>query len=91
MSAKKFVTYGDGFADIELSKAIKVDGTDVKSLRMREPTVLDQRASQKAEGDNGDKETILFANLCGILPTDLNVMCMRDYGRVQTAYLGFID
>ena len=47
---------GDGFADITLTRSLKIDGTDVSVIRMREPTVGDQRASDKMKGTDADKE-----------------------------------
>lgn len=90
-AAREFVKYGDGFADITLDKGIKLDGATVKSLRMREPTVRDNRAAGKVVGDNADVEVTLFANLCNVTPDDMNDMTQRDYTRVQAAYTGFTD
>jgi hypothetical protein len=87
----KFVVYGDEHADITLHKGINVEGTLTKTLRMREPTVLENRAAAKMSGDAADVEVNLFATLCGLAPNDLNAMSQRDYTRVQAAYSGFTD
>lgn len=79
-----------GSVDIQLTKAIKIDGVDVKTLRMREPTVADQLASQKAGGDQAEQELAFIANLCQVAPIDLHQLTLRDYKKVQTAFLGFI-
>lgn len=79
-----------GSVDIQLTKPIKIDGVDVKTLRMREPTVADQLASQKASGDQAEQELTFIANLCQIAPTDLHQLTLRDYKKVQAAFLGFI-
>lgn len=81
---------GDGFTDIKLSRPLDVAGSKVSSLRMREPLVRDQSVMSKMEGDNSEKEITLFANLCEVLPGDLEAMPVRDYSRLQTAYLAFI-
>ena len=85
-------TNPDGTVDIPLRKALKIAGADVKVLRMREPTVADQLAAQKSGAEPGpEQELALFAALCMMAPADLHGMGMRDYKRVQAAYLGFID
>lgn len=93
MATKKtpdWLNEGDGFTDVTLSRALDIGGSKVSTLRMREPRVKDQAVMSKMEGDNSDKEITLFANLCGVLPVDLNEMPVRDYSRLQTAYLAFI-
>jgi hypothetical protein len=86
------VKYGDEGADITLSKPITIDGTKVKALRMREPTVRDSRlASKSADGDSETMELQLFANLCDISLDNIESMTQRDYARVQAAFMGFTD
>lgn len=79
-----------GIVDIQLAKAIKIDGVDVKTLRMREPTVADQLVAQKASGDQAEQELAFIANLCQVAPGDLHQLTLRDYKKVQAAFLGFI-
>lgn len=81
---------GEGFTDITLSRPLDVAGSKLATVRMREPLVRDQAVMSKMEGDNSDKEITMFANLCGLVPADLDAMPMRDYSRLQTAYLAFI-
>ena len=88
---KSIFTYGDGFVDIQLRTGITVAGVKVSAVRMREPTVRDQRAMAKGEGTDADREVEFFANLCGILPTELNDMTGKDYSRLQKGFLGFPD
>lgn len=80
-----------GSVDIALSKALKIDGADIKVLRMREPTVADQLAAQKASGSDAEQEMAMIANLCQVAPADLHQLTLRDYKKVQAAFLGFID
>lgn len=91
----KYVVYGDNedgaYADITLSKPLKVNGTDLAKLRMREPEVRDQLAVAKSNETAEDRELDMFAKLCGLAPTDLHVLKSRDYSRLQSAYMGFID
>ena len=81
---------GEGYTDITLSRPLDVAGSKVSVVRMREPLVRDQAVMSKMEGDNSEKEITLFANLCGLVPSDLDTMPVRDYSRMQTAYLAFI-
>ena len=81
---------GDGFADITLAKPSKINGETVSALRMREPTVADQKAAMTGAND-ADREISLFANLCECAPSDIEAMTMRNYGRLQAAYRLFTD
>lgn len=88
----KYVVYGDGFADITLQKGVSLGGAVTKALRMREPTVLDSRtAVATSKGAQDQMEVTMFANLCDVLPVDIDGMTARDYGRLQAAYTGFTD
>lgn len=80
-----------GSVAITLSKAISVSGASVKALTMREPTVADQLAATKAGTDSAEQELAMIANLCGLAPTDLHQLTLKDYKRVQGAFLGFLD
>lgn len=88
MAAK---TQQTGNVDIELTKAIKIDGVEVKALRMREPTVADQLAMDKTGGSPADQELTLVAMLCMVKPEDLHQLTLRDYKKVQAALVGFTD
>ena len=82
---------GEGFVDITLSRPADVCGAKVATFRMREPMVRDQRAMVKRDGDSSDLEVGLFADLCGLIPDDIDALPMRDYARIQAAYKSFID
>lgn len=79
-----------GSVDIALSKPIKIDGADVKALRMREPTVADQLAMDKIGGGDAEKELGMLAALCMVTPKDLEQLTLRDYKKAQAAFLAFI-
>jgi hypothetical protein len=79
----------DGTVDIALRKALTIDGAPVKALRMREPTVADQLTADKTGGSDADKEIATFAALCMVKPSDLHALTLRDYKRVQAAYVLF--
>jgi hypothetical protein len=91
MTKNEFIKYGDEGADITLSKSVTIDGTEVKALRMREPTVKDQRAARRLAEDPEETEVTLFSSLCGVTADTINNLKMRDYQRLQAAYLGFLD
>jgi len=78
------------FVDVDLSRAIEIDGAKVKTLRMREPTVADQLAADELKGSDAAKELMTIANLCQITPDDLKKLGLRDYKKLQEAFLGFI-
>lgn len=79
------------YVDVELSRPLEIDGTKVSKLRMREPTVGDQIAVQKMKGDDTDKELAMMANLCEITPEDVQKLTLRDFRRLQEAFLGFTE
>lgn len=88
--SKDFLTQGDGFVDVALSRPVEIAGAKVQVVRMREPTVGDQLAIDKIQGDSA-KEMTLFANLCELSPDDLKKLPLKDYRRLQQAFTGFID
>lgn len=78
------------FVDVNLSRAIEIDGANIRTLRMREPTVADQLAADELKGSDAAKELMTIANLCQITPDDLKKLGLRDYKKLQEAFLGFI-
>jgi hypothetical protein len=84
-----FVTFGDGYADIELSSEIEIGGVKVKTVRMREPTVADQMLPRK--GTDAEFEVAVFANICSITPKEVQSMSIRSYKRLQAAFFGLTD
>lgn len=78
------------FVDIQLTTPVVIAGTEVKALRMREPTVADQLAVDE-KGSNSAQEIAMFSNLCEISPDDIKRMKLRDYRKLQTAFFGFLD
>lgn len=87
----KNLTPGDGFVDVKLSRAIEVGGVKTDTVRMREPTVADQETAGNIQGSDATREIMTFANLCEIAPDEIRSMTMRDYKRLQSAYITFID
>lgn len=80
----------DGHVDIDLSSAITVSGAEIKVLRMREPTVADQLTADAMKGSDAEKEVAILANLCDVAPADIKTLKLRDYRKLQQAYLGFL-
>lgn len=80
---------------ITLSAPIKVAGTDVSVLTMRAPRVKDtlaMRTYQKSgKRDDSEAEIFILALLCGLAPDDLSDLLMVDYGKLQAAYLDFVN
>lgn len=93
MATKKpdWLKEGPGYTDITLSRAVDIAGVQTTSVRMREPTVRDQEAASEMSGSDAAREIATFANLCELAPDDIRNLPLRDYKRIQTAYMGFID
>lgn len=91
MKKPEYVTYCEGYADITLATPATILGSKVSTLRMREPIVEDQLAADATSGSDAQKEIATFANLCDLAPDDIRKLTMRNYKRVQAAWLGFLD
>jgi hypothetical protein len=76
---------------ITLKNPIDIDGAEVSTLTMREPTVQDQLDVDQLKGSAATKEVTLLANLCEVTPDDIKKMTMRNYRRVQEAMEAFTD
>lgn len=81
----------DGTVTVKLARGVTIDGAKVMALTMREPTVGDQLAAMPGKASRAQEEIALFANLCTIAPGDVSALKMKDYGRLQEAYTGFLD
>ncbi|WP_296652904.1 phage tail assembly protein [Paraburkholderia sp.] len=86
-----FVKYGDGFADITLSRPLNIGGPALTKLRMREPTVGDQITHDARKGSDAEKEMETFAALMEMAPEHVRKLPLRDYRRLTAAYLGFLE
>lgn len=83
--------YTTEYVDVTLSRPIGLDGTQVTSLRIREPTVQDQIACQAVKGSTAQQEVALIANLCSVSPDDILKLSMRDYKKIQEAFANFLE
>lgn len=81
----------EGAVDVTLSRELNLGGAKTTVIRMREPLVSDQLAADKKSGSDAEKEIAILANLCMLTPTDIAGLPLRDYKRLQTAYMSFID
>lgn len=79
------------YVDIELRSSLEIDGAQVKTLRLREPTVGDQLASEEIKGSEAAKEIAMLSNLCEISPNDIKRMKLHDYKKLQAAFVGFLE
>ena len=79
---------------IELKYPVMIDGTETSVLHMRRPKVRDQilldKAGKVGKGE-GEREVLLFANLCEIAPDSLEEMDMCDYRKLQETYSSFLE
>lgn len=86
-----YVTEKAGFAEVELSRPRVIDGTETAVLRMREPTVDDMTAYQESRDSEAKREAAMIANLCEISPEALGQFPLRDYSRLQAAFVLFTN
>ena len=79
------------FIDVQLTRPFELNGVKVSTLRMREPSLLDQKTAAAVRGDAIVQESSLFCNLLEMSSDDLNRLPMRDYRRLQKAFENFIE
>lgn len=77
-------------AVVTLSRPATIAGAQVSQIAMREPTVDDQLAAEKL-GEGGQADKIYMANLCQLAPEDIGRLPLRDFKRLQMAFLFFLD
>lgn len=82
---------GEGHADIDLTRPLEIEGAPVSTMRMREPTVNDQVIASESKGSEAAREIAMFSNLCEVSPDDVRRLPLRDYKRLQRAFMGFTD
>lgn len=66
------------------SVSVALRGRD--PVTMREPLISDQLATK---GTNEQREIALIGNLTGLTPDEVTGLTMRDYRRLQAAFVGF--
>ncbi|WP_431078403.1 phage tail assembly protein [Pseudomonas siliginis] len=74
-------------AVVTLTRPSKANSIDVEALNLRNPTVREVRAADRAaNGDDEQRELMLFAGLAEVGLKDLEGLKLTDYRRVQSAY-----
>lgn len=74
-------------AVVTLTRPSQANSIDVETLSLRNPTVREVRAADRAaNGDDEQRELMLFAGLAEVGLKDLEGLKLTDYRRVQTAY-----
>lgn len=71
-------------------RPLLIDGVQVTSLRMREPTVNDELIASKAATALPEAEVAMIANLCEQSPDAIKGLKSRQYKRLQAALTGFL-
>lgn len=69
---------------------VTIDGTAVKKLTMREPTVGDQLVAQKAAKSPMEVDIVMMANLCEVDEAAIHAMKLKQYRRMEDALRDFI-
>ncbi len=90
-SPADYVTEGDGFADITLSRPAAFGGAVNATARMREPTVDEMVRHQESKESEAKKEVRIFADLCGATAEEIGKLPFRDYIRLQAAFALFTN
>lgn len=74
-------------AVVTLTRPSNANGVLVETLTLRAPVVREVRAADKASnGDEEQRELMLFAGLAEVGVKDLESLKLTDYRRVQAAY-----
>ena len=74
-------------AVVTLTRPSQANSVDVETLTLRAPTVREVRSADRAaNGDDEQRELMLFAGLSEVGLKDLEGLKLTDYRRVQTAY-----
>jgi hypothetical protein len=74
-------------AVVTLSRPSQANSIDVDTLTLRAPTVREVRSADRAaNGDDEQRELMLFAGLAEVGLKDLEGLKLTDYRRVQAAY-----
>lgn len=88
---KDYLRQEEGHIVITLARREKINGDNVETLTMREPTVADWKRSSNRAGSEADKEIFGMANLCSVTPNELEAFSLRNFTRVQEAFALFTN
>lgn len=88
---KQFEYDEKGRIIVDLRTGFNQNGTQIKIIAMREPTVNDQLVAEKMiKVSDAEREIKVFSNLCEISPDEVKSLTMRDFKKLQEAYLNFL-
>lgn len=76
--------------EVKFERGFDRNGATVKTVTMREPTVADQLTAQETAKSTARAEVMIIANLCECAPAEITSLSLRDYGKLQEAYAGFM-
>lgn len=97
MELPKFVKQNADYSlTVTLSREYSVGGEKRNHVTLREPTVGDQKkfltSSRPNDRELADIERNLLVSLAdGLTPPEADAMSIKDYARLQSAYLFSID
>lgn len=74
---------------IELQFPVTIDGTAVKTLTMRRPTVRDQLSFEEGKGSEARKVVNMLANLCEVTPDTIMDLDQSDFSALAEVLQGF--
>lgn len=86
-----YLVISDGSVQITFAGTPTLNGAPVASVTMREPTVRDQLAMEKASGVPAERELAMMASLLQVSPVDLQGLTLRNYRRIQDGFATFLD
>lgn len=75
---------------IQLDHPFKIEGEDIKEIRIRRPKVRDQKLAAKA-GSVEEQEITLLSNLCEVTPGVIEELDLSDYRKLQKAFEDFLS
>ena len=74
---------------LDLEFSIDVEGTTVRQLTMRRPTVRDQLGYEEGKGSEARRVVNMLANLCEVSPDTILQLDNSDFARLSKILEGF--
>ncbi len=91
MKDDKFITTNaDHSVTIKLEYPIKFEGEEISEITLSRPKVADQLIADKSGDSNAEKELALFATLAKSPQALIEQLDLKDFGKLQKAYKGFL-
>lgn len=84
------MNYPANIKTIKLTRPLKVGGTEVEVLNLREPTVFDKLMYEKQKGSALEKEIGMIASLCDVEPAELHQLTAYEYSQLGDALNDFL-